>query len=155
MIQWAKSTQWLDRTIQFLDYILFKIQIPPKDEIKFFFNIPLCWVVYSSWHLGGTYRLYPEFQAVQKDFVDWLDLKMKAKEYFDTSEIIWPTFYKILIHQPGSTINKLQFITSIILIHVMAPECHYRGILQQNNTSPTRYSRGYTACIGRFTMSKF
>jgi len=26
-------------------------------------------VVYSSWHLGGMYRLYPEFQAVQKAFV--------------------------------------------------------------------------------------
>jgi len=74
-------------------------------------------VLYSSWHLRGTYQLYPEFQADQKDFVDWLDLKMEAKQFFDTSETIWPTCYKILIHQPGNTLNKVQFITSIKLIH--------------------------------------
>jgi hypothetical protein len=70
-------------------------------------------VGHSSWNLGGMHHLHPEFQAVQKDFVDWLDLKLKAKQFFDTSESILPTFYKILIRQPGNTLNKVQFITSI------------------------------------------
>lgn len=72
-----------------------------------------------------------------KDFVDWLDLTMEAQQNFDTSETIWPAFYKILIHKQGNTLNKVQFIirVKLILIHVTAPRCHYRGILEQSNTS--------------------
>jgi hypothetical protein len=110
----------------------FQNQIPPQYEIKLFFDIPSCWVVYSSWRLGGTYHLYPEFQAVQKGFVDWLDPKMKARQFFDTSETFWPTSYKILIRQPENTLNKVQFMTSIKLIHVTVPRCHHRGILEQS-----------------------
>jgi len=57
---------------------------------------------------------------------------MKAKQFFDTSETIWPTSYKILIHQPENTLNKVEIMTSIRLIHVTAPVCCHRVILEQS-----------------------
>jgi len=72
-----------------------------------------------------------------KDFVDWLDLAMEAQQNLDISETIWPTSYKILIHQPGNTLNKVQFMTSIKLLYVTTPERYQRGILAKSNTSPT------------------
>jgi hypothetical protein len=73
-----------------------------------------------------------------KGFVGWLDLTMEAQQNLDTPETIWPASYKILIHRPENTLNKVQFITSIKLIYVMAPGCYHQGNLEQSNTSPTR-----------------
>jgi len=53
-----------------------------------------------------------------KDFVDCLDLTMEAQQNLDTSETIWPTSYKILIHRPENALNKLYFKTSINLLHI-------------------------------------
>jgi hypothetical protein len=53
-----------------------------------------------------------------KDFAGWLDLTMEAQRNLDTSETIWPTSYKILIHRPGNVLNKVRFKTSINLLHI-------------------------------------
>jgi len=60
--------------------------------------------------------------------VDWIDLKVEAKQFFDTSETIWPTSYKILIYKTGNVLNKVHFKRSINLLHIW----HYGAIIGEN-----------------------
>jgi len=41
-----------------------------------------------------------------------------------------------LMHQPTNAPNKIQFMTSIELPHVVAPRCLLQGLLEHRNTRP-------------------
>jgi len=78
-----------------------------------------------------------------KDFVDRLDQAMEAQQNLDTTETIWPTSYKILIHRPGNILNKLHFKTSINLLHIW----HHGAIIgeSQNKVIQVQHvNRGIT-----------
>ena len=44
---------------------------------------------------------------------------------------VTPCIFLQLIHGPTNAFTKLQFITSIKLLHVSAPWCHRQGVLEQ------------------------
>ena len=65
------------------------------------------------------------------------------------------THFTTLNTSTNNTLTKIQFITSVKLLHVSALGRHPQGVLERRSESPTLQSQYFTAHAGKFTVLKF
>ena len=62
---------------------------------------------------------------------------IKVAEDYTQLLVVVNVALDLLIHPPTIALNKIQFMTSIELLHVSASGCHFQGVF---------YNKGIQAC---------
>jgi len=67
--------------------------------------------------------------------------KIAIKGFKNDMMLLIPCIFLHALYQPTNALSKIQFVTSIKLLHVSAPECHPQGFyLKKKSKSSTQIS---------------